>query len=378
MRRLVGCMLFLATCAQAAPALFAEAEVSQPSPLVQTQVVYTLRFFQGADVRDIAFHPPQARLASMQALGPLRTREAMRDGKRYRLLERDFALIPFASGKVALAEAHVSGKLPGTSTTTRWTPAPVEIIVRPVPLDADAARWLPAFAVRLSEHWAPLPDSLRPGDSLRRTLRCEAEGVDAAQLPEFALSLPGASVLPHPPVLTTRVVGQRLVASREQTFDIVPTQAGTLLIPALALPWWQVERNLPLQAMLPERHLEIIGISTTESTDAPQVIPPQVPLLVLASAFLFLGAWRLRYLLRLWLSLFRRDTAATCDAMLAWAEQRWPSNPPRTLPELAARLEHASALAVRRLDRQLYGNARAGVIEDATRASLAWPRARPS
>lgn len=376
MRCLVAFFLFLATCAQAAPALFAEAELTPPSPLVQEQLVYTLRFYQGSDVRDIALHPPQARLASVQALGPVRTREAVREGRRYRFHERDFAVIPFASGRLALAEAHVSGRLPGAAVTTRWLPAPLEVSVRPIPLDADAERWLPAVAVRLTEHWAPLPESIRPGDSLRRTLRYEAEGVDASQLPEFDLALPGASVLPHAPVLTTRVVGQRLLASREQTFDIVPTRAGTLLVPALALPWWQLEKNRPRQAILPERRLEIVGPPVAQSLEAARTITPQVPLQVLVGALLLWGTWRLRFLLRLWLSLLRKDTAATRDAILAWASRRWKNNPPRTLLELSARLDHASALAVRQLDRQLYGQGGTHGLGNAACASLAWPRAR--
>ena len=173
-----------ALAADVARPAFVEAEVDRGTPWVQSQVTYTLRAWQGSDLRELVLAGPQARLAEVRVLGPATVREAERSGRRYRVHEQRFAVLPFASGEVELAGAHLAGKPPGTTRPLRIEAPAITLRVRPVPPEADAARWLPADDVVLSETWSPAGGEAAVGKPLLRRIRIEARGVEATQIPE--------------------------------------------------------------------------------------------------------------------------------------------------------------------------------------------------
>lgn len=351
-----------AMTAGAEPALRVEAEITPAQPRVQSQAIYTLRALQGADVRDIVLVAPQAALAELRPLGATTLREVERKGRRYRLHERRFAVLPLASGSLLLSGAHVSGRAAGSATVARWEAPPLSIEVKAVPPGIDAARWLPAQQLALSETWSPAGDSLAQDSHVRRSIRIEARGVTAAQIPELIPEIPGMRVTPLPPRLETRVEGNWLVAVREQDFLLLPLHAGTISVPPLQLGWWQVGAGATVIASLPPRTLDVAGMaahgSPPSSHDRFGMLPATGALLLLLGASVWLGGRLRRH--PLWA--LRRacatdNPAAARSALLEWAATRWRDEPPRSLPAIAARLarDHHAVAALNDLDRHLYG-----------------------
>lgn len=369
--------------AGAAPPLFAEAELSPAEPFVQAHALYTLRFYQGAAVRDLELVPPAARLADIRPLGATQVREVERAGQRYRLHERRFIVIPFASGPQELTGAHVRAGLPGTAGARRWDAPPLRLNVKPVPAAAARTHWLPAEKLVLDDDWLPDAESFTLGALLRRTVRIEAVGVDAAQLPAIDFAIDGAIVTPRPAQLTTRVEDEYLIGVREQTFDIVPTRPGKLEVPPLEVAWWPiVNAGGTALARLPGRHLSIAGgASPVQRTAASPGWALGMILLVLALAvgigWLAWPLWRLRPVLRALKAGHPRELSR---ALYAWGQRRWPAAPPLSLPALAQRMRRPALRAwIRQLDKETYGqpvsrSAMKGMTGELLREVLKAPR----
>lgn len=351
--------------AHAAPDLLVEAELERPEVHVHAQAVYRLRFLHATDVRDIQLSGPAVRLADLRRIGEDKISETERDGRRYRMHERKYAVFPFASGTLELAGAHVTGRMPaaGGNLPNAWRPVRVEaparsLTVLPVDIQADGAPWLPANTLKLTEQWTRVENGVH-----RRTLRIEATGVEAAQLPELDVKVDGMGVLPGSARLQNHFAGERNVAVREQTFIIMPMKSGLFTVPPLHLRWWDVDTNTGEMTRLPARTLLVSeSAAVTEPAAGASLTRAALRHLwvmlaaALGAALLFAGlrSTRVRMAWRLRLACRAGDARGVRDGLLAWTTSAL-SDPPQTLDALAERLDDAAARdAVRALERSLH------------------------
>ena len=381
-----------------------EAELQPASLYVQAQAVYHLRFFQAIDVSELQIDGPSARLAQVRQMGEERVSEARRQGQRYRVRERRYAIFPFASGDLALTGAQVRGRVASVAATSDDGRAPLQLLaptltlqVRPMPAAAGSGPWLPARQLTLSETWSATGAPWQPGQVLLRTVRVEAVGIDAVQIPPLPVAAPGLLVQAQAPHLENRWDGEHNVGVREQTFALVALRAGTLALPALTLPWWSLTTDAAASARLPPRHWNVLPAHTAPVADRPAAAPASAsrpapaaaaspPILVASKTWLWLAlgalfsatlitvgatrprvraAWRLHRAGR------SADAGALRDALLQWAATRWPSSPPQTLETLAQRLnDPAASRALAALDRCLYGAGPARCDAAARRATV--------
>jgi hypothetical protein len=374
-----------------------EAEFEPTQVYVQAQAIYRLRFYQAVDVRELKINGPSARLADLRPLGPDRIYEAQRDGRRYRVHERSYAVFPFSSGPLQLSGAHVLGRIATTSAKSAdgrqllRIDAPARTLtVHPAPVTAGAVQWLPASSLSLSESWTHALAEIHPGQVQRRSIRIEAAGVDASQIPPMQIAADGLLVEAEPPRLENRLAGKLNIGVREQSFKLVALRAGELLLPELQLLWWNVDTNAMASASLPARRLHIVAgavqpdaaplVAGSPSTPAvpAQPQPPWLAwlaapaLLVTGSVLAYVrrpgvrAAWRLQRACRL------GTAAAMRDGLLQWAAAIWPQNRPLTLAALAMRLpDPAAHQALASIERSLYGPAADLAAEPAAAAPLA-------
>jgi hypothetical protein len=372
--------------------LWVEAEIEPASPYVQAQALYTLRLYQAVGVQDVEFHAPRAQLADIRPIDDPQIGEVTRDGRRFRVTARRYAVFPFASGLLALSDGHVTGTVtvPGASPPAtealRLDPPATTLDVLAIPPGADRGAWLPARRLNISETWSPDPAEARVGQTLRRTIRIEAEGLDAAQLPVLAPGGEGFAAHPEVPRLDNYVADNWNVAIREQSWLIVPLRAGSLALPALQLPWWDVGAHRARNAIVPERQLMVAPAQPPADASTPAASPsgdtaapagttkpaaaPTRPHTTLHSLIAFLpiaaalgaAVWlgfSLRRRTAAWRALReacrRGDPLAAQRALLRWAASRWPDSPPRSIGEVADRLPAPASGALGELDRRVYG-----------------------
>jgi hypothetical protein len=425
-RRCSVSALLLAGALAAAPAasqgqdLRLEAELEPAQVVLQAQAVYRLRFYQAVDVRELKINGPSAQLAEVRAIGSERVYEALRDGRRYRVHERSYAVFPFGSGALVLTGASATGRIAATPATqsadgrqaVRLEAAAQTLTVNPAPAAAGTAAWLPARSLSLSETWSAPATELRPGQALWRSIRIEAAGMDAAQIPPLSLlsplsmAVPGMLIDAEPPRLENRVAGALNIGVRTQTLRMVALRAGVVEVPELQLRWWNLNTNTAANATLPARSWQVVmadgapaslspmpPATATAGAKAVAAAPDQAqaqaspafrskPWLALlaAAALLCAGlalagvsrprmraAWRLRRACRC------ANAASVRDGLLQWAAGVWPQAPPLTLQALAERSpDPAAHQALTMIERSLYGPAPgrcdAAALGDAVRA----------
>lgn len=231
-------LALVAAPARAAPdKLRIEAQLDTPMSVVDLQATLTVRFLHAVDVTAPTVEVEPTRLAELHLLAATQG-ETREGGLRYRVLERRYAVLPFASGPLELV-ARASGTTPATlpgvdrtgrferTTTTRLDVAPA----------APGGPWFPARAVTLTP--MPLPVAARQGEALRYAMRVEADGADGSTIAPLSWPAdPAWSVAPGSVRVGRRIEGGRVFGWREENVDLTPLAAGPLQMPSPSVRWW--------------------------------------------------------------------------------------------------------------------------------------------
>jgi hypothetical protein len=389
--------------------IFLEAEISPDPAYVQAQMRYVLRLLRAVDVVDGTLTEPSATNAVLRRLGRDISYTTVRNGQTYRVLERRYAVFPQASGELVITPVEFEGEVvdPGQAGSglsrlfargkrVRLRTSVVRATALPPAAQFSGRTWLPAKDLQLVEEWSKDPESLHAGEPVTRTLRLEAVGLSAEQLPEVAIAANDAvKEYSDQPITRTTTDIDWVRGVREQRIALVPASQGTFTLPEIRIEWWDTERDAPRQATLPARVLKVAaapraaGTTTLEpaSTSAPTAPAPTLPAwqrpslwqaacaLLLALWLVTLVAWRRarapargtrvterapsaperRPATSLRRACLADDPHAARAALLAWAAETWPQDPPRTLVALARRLADTPLRdELESLDRTLY------------------------
>lgn len=350
---------------------------------VQAQCRYTLVFWQAVDATETRFVPPAPALAEIEADGPLRQREAVREGRRYRVLEQDYRLYAYASGPLKLSGARVESLVPapGGRRKTGVLAADLVAKVQPLPAIPPGQSWLPAESLTLEAEWLGSLSSRRPGQALERRFRLEARGIAAARLPALAPRGGDFSLYPGPEQRSERRQGGVTIATLTQTFTYVPRAAGELQVPAVELAWWQERQGGWQWARVAGEKLRVVPLAGPAAPalppgpnldPAPAASVPRgtwfgaggllLALLGWAGYRLRYGAWPRRWALTraLTRAFAAGDPIRVRDQLLLPA-QGW-LRPPASLQALATRLDDAELTALLlAVERACYGPPGAGL-----------------
>ena len=246
----------------AAPAqdgtVFIETEVDAQQPFVQQAVGYTVRLYSATPLLsgELDQDPPPG--ASLQRIGDDTQYERDINGRRYKVIERHYLLIPERSGPMTIPGARFQGNaasgffddLMGEGERDlHAASAPRKVDVRPAPADAPQP-WLPLRALEL--RYLDTPQNPRVGEATTVTVEVVADGATAAQLPELQLSAgSGAQVFADPAQSDDRFGDGRPRVREVRKFSIVPSQAGTLRIRGPRIAWWDVQAGAARTASVP-------------------------------------------------------------------------------------------------------------------------------
>lgn len=260
--------------------VFIEAEVSSAKPYVQSQVIYTVRLYHAADIRDGGLSQPAMDDVVIERLGNDKTFRATVKGRDYQVTERKYALFPQASGRITIPSTVFSGQVvdsrgrfsnpgmdpfnrffsQGTLRPIRLRSNPVVVDVQPRPDGVDGAHWLPAESVKLTESWSHKLSSLTSGEPVTRTIRIEARGLTGAQLPEIRIDEhPAYKQYPDRPLVENLSDNNSLTGIREEKMAIVPNQEGMITLPEIRVPWWNTKKNRLEIASIPSRELTVVA-----------------------------------------------------------------------------------------------------------------------
>lgn len=381
---------------------------------VQSQLLYTVTLLTRLNIAQASLTDPkpQGVEAVVQKLGEDRQSEAYREGIRYQIIERQYAIFPQETGRLTIPalqlDAQVranrsSGYDPFNRQVRQLRKRSNEINVDVLPaVEGNGRSWLPATALRLTDDWLQNPPQLTVGEPATRTLVLQASGLPAAQLPQFKLELPpSVKSYPDQPSREDQVGAGGISGTLEQKVALVPTKAGTLQLPAISIDWWDLIAERWRQTLLPAIELEVLP-SSKQPAVAPlpplQTVPPplevptaQAPVDTAAPnvgfwPWLSLGLGCGWLLTLLWVLLRRRAKATPAGeaekqpglkearrelhkqikarqpnqirpALLLWGQALWPQQALQNLEQLVAVAGEPLAQQLTLLNRSLYSSA---------------------
>lgn len=380
------------------PPVFIEVSITPEAPphYVNAQLGLTVRVYYRQNLTEAAISQPEPVPASVRLLDELAF-QADRNGVRYRVLERHYAIFPERSGELTIPPLHLTGRLVERRKDRLWQPSvrgrriqakseAIQLAIQPRPANSTGDSWLPARQLGLSEQLSA-SDGLRVGEPVTRTVIVDAVGLEENMITEPVWpELSNARIYPDQPQGISRDDGQWVLGHKEFRYAVVPEKEGELVLPELVVHWWDTVNDRQRTAVLPSRVIQVqpsavtplppqtLVTSTAEAAGAPRSPgnnggPGYWRWLVFLFAFLWLttlpGAWRRRMRntspgsnrqavpgedeSRLLKSLKQAcnlgDTGQARRALGAWLDRFGPVNASRSLLDFAADLEDQSLRA---------------------------------
>ncbi len=252
---------------------------------VLSQIGLTVRIFYQANLTEAAINPPAPDQATVRLLDEV-PYQADRNGERYRVLERRYAIFPERSGSLTIPPMQLTGRLIERPSDRLWQPtvrgrrvrvesAPITLEISPRPAEYTGDYWLPARRIMLSQQISDNED-LHVGEPVTRTVILDAVGLEENMLEEPVWpQIPATRIYPDQPQGISRDDGEWVLGHKEFRYAVVPEEAGELVLPELRLDWWDTVSNQQRTAVLPEHRVTVLP---SELNQSPSVmsLPPAV------------------------------------------------------------------------------------------------------
>ena len=395
--------------------IFFEVDAHPKNPYVQAEVIYTVRLFRAVNTHNSSLSEPQFQGGKVlvEKLGDDTSFETRREGKRYLVVERKYAIFPQSSGQLGIEPVVFTGKI-GTGPrllldpfgakprVTRARSERITLQVRAIPDSFTGTTWLPANQLQLSDTWTNDPPVFKVGDPITRTLALIAGGLTSAQLPELRPDIPKSfKRYPDQPSLNDKLDPSGVVGIRQEKIALIPAQAGAFVLPEITIPWWNTEQDRMEHTTLPALEVTVAAAAAhnppppAKVENLPQASKLEIPantltpktesspspsqIWIIISTVLAFG-WAGTGLIW-WLSrrthkqralvntkkqstrqalkdikraCTRNNPSAVKDALLRWSEAQWPQHPPKSLGMLVERCTPELQEELEKLNQSLY------------------------
>lgn len=268
---------------------YVSTEVNNDSVYLQQQLRYTVKLYLSSQIERGSLQAPELENAQIQQLGDDKQYTELVNGRRYQVVERNFAVLPQQSGTFTIRGPVFSGEVIAPNTNQRFgffnrtqtinrVGPDVQVEVKPIPAEVNY-HWLPSDFVQLDEEWQS--DTFTVGEPVTRTLTLTAVGVVEEQLPEIEqIYPPDFKLYPDQANSASAEKDNRLIVQRTESVAMIPTKAGSYIIPEVRVPWFNVSTGKTEYAKLPSRTVNVIaaaGQSTPALTPPPmQTEQPQL------------------------------------------------------------------------------------------------------
>lgn len=383
--------------------VFITSEVDQTEAYVQSQVLYRFKVYRAVATRQEGRRDPEFTGVEVlvERAGDERSYEAILNGKAYNVIERVLAIYPQSSGEISISparfEARVlrNGRITGRKVFESESHTITVLPIPAPPADYPDAAWLPARDVRLSEEWSREPGEIAAGEPVTRKVTISVLGQIETQIP--ALEPPvveGMNVYADKPDLSRLFEAEGIRGVRREQYAMIGFRGGLVEVPAVEVPWWDIETREWRVARLPSRTIRVEAPETivvappvAEQESAPEeageaaMLPDgfwkRVSELIAAAWLLTVIAWwwssrerhrqirepepapiykqQARFVRAAKKAAMAGDKAGVRAALVEWGRLQWPDDAPRSVGELAARVTSPLCDELRTLSATSYG-----------------------
>ncbi len=257
---------------------FIELSTDKDSVYVQEQLVLTVKlFFTGNLIRGDLSEPTHPD-AIIEAMGKQQEYSRYRDGRRYQVVERRYAIYPQKTGKLTLDPIKFEGQSRTSQGQLRFLRDHAQLFDIPVkapPASFTGNTWLPAARLTLSASGVSGQSQITVGESLTRTIEVTAQGLRAEVLPPLNPDTPdGLKSYPDTPETSTDIGTDTVVGKLSQTTALVGLTPGKVTLPEVRIPWWNTRTDKQEVAVIPAQTLSIAAAGNqTRKPPAPGATP---------------------------------------------------------------------------------------------------------
>ncbi|MGI9237271.1 MAG: BatD family protein, partial [Woeseiaceae bacterium] len=387
--------------------VFVASEVDQAEAYVQAQILYRIKVYRAVATRQPALREPTISGAEVlvELAGDERSYESILNGKAYNVVERVIAIYPQESGEISISparfEARVlrNGRITGRKVFQSDAHTVKVLPIPPPPDDFPDAVWLPARDVRLSEEWSREPDRIDAGEPVTRRVSISALGQIETQIPATQTpEIDGLNVYDDKPELSRQIEANGIRGIRKDQYAMIGVNSGTIELPELRVPWWNIDDGEWRVAILPSRTISVLADDVPRVAEQPVESSPDVvvstpaAVRLLPSGFwerasqLLAAAWILTIFAWWWSSRSRDrrrkprepqpqpihkqqaklvkaarkaavagDDATLRSALLEWGRLQWPDDAPRSVGAMADRVAAPLSDELDKLSMASYG-----------------------
>ena len=269
--------------------IFITTNISAKEVYVQQQLTLTVKLHFAAELKRGSLTEPSLTGANITQIGKDKEADSIINGRRFRVIERTYAISPQQSGSFILKSPIFSGEIMQPSTRRSGflsfaETKPVSVIgedisltIRPIPVDYQGV-WLPSELLSIHQEWQPAPKEFIVGEPITRVITLTAAGLSEEQLPDINMTMPnGLKVYPDQAELHTGLNNERLVSQKVKNFAIVANKPGTYQLPEITIPWWNTVTNQFQQAVIPAQTITVAP-NPEQSIQAPITLASEHPI----------------------------------------------------------------------------------------------------
>lgn len=252
-----------------------ESSLDKSEVVVGGQLVYTFRVIYRVQLNNAEITPPSIEGAD---LTPLEDKNYTRsiNGKNYNVTEKRYAVFFQQAGLKTIPSQSLTALISNNQrrnlgydpfargSELRLESKALAINVLPQPTSPSTITyWLPAAKIELQESGLSSQQATqqtRVGEPITRSISILAQGLPAEALPTLTLQTPDSiNNYPEKPELLNQEFIGGIAGKRSDTIAMVPTEAGTFTLPAIALPWWNTVNQRWETAALPARTITVLA-----------------------------------------------------------------------------------------------------------------------
>jgi len=256
---------------------FVETSLSSESVYLQQQLLYTIKIHLSQDIQRGNLSLPSLEGAIIEQIGEDKDYQEISNGVRYRIIERNYAIIPQSSGEFTIEgpifEAQVLSSsrqsfanFGRTRTISRRGPD-VSLRVMPMPENYPYT-WLPSELLEVQEEWQGDENALVVGEPITRTITLTAMGLTKEQLPSISTPYhPSFKTYPEQAELSSVEHRNAIVSQGVYNTAIIPSQAGDYVLPEIKVPWFNVNTGQTEFALLPAKTVSVAAKPMSGNTN---------------------------------------------------------------------------------------------------------------
>ena len=263
---------------------FVTTDIDIKEAYLNQQLLYTVKLFLSSNIERGSLQAPEMQNAEIKQLGDDKQYTDIVNGRRYQIIERQFAVVPQASGEFTLRGPIFTGEVMAANTNQRFgffnrtqqinrVGPDITVNIKPIPQRIDYP-WLPSEMVRVDEEW-PQGDTFVAGEPVTRIVTLTALGVVEEQLPDIPeFYPPNFKLYPDQSNTTTVEKDQSLISQRQTSLAIIPTQAGNFVLPEITIPWFNTLTQQTEYATIPARSITVAPASGVNKGNAANANTP--------------------------------------------------------------------------------------------------------